>query len=88
MLFNWVLTRTIFISDPLADRILVFDLIDDGHVFKTANVRYLRSPALNRPVDLVPAAREVSARNFASNTTLGGGADFYALNRGNNRSFA
>jgi len=84
MLFNWVPTRTIFISDPLADRILVFDLIDDGHFFKTANVRDLRSPALNRPVDLAPAAREVSARNFASNTTLGGGADFYALNRGNN----
>src|SRR5262245_23556289 len=84
MLFNWVPTRTIFISDPLADRILAFDLVDDGHVFKTVNLRYLRSPALHLPVDLAPAAREVSARNFASNTTLGGGADFYVLNRGNN----
>jgi hypothetical protein len=84
MLFNWVPTRTIFISDPLADRILVFDLADDGHIFTAVNVRYLRSPALHRPVDLAPAAREVSARNFASNTTLGGGADFYVLNRGNN----
>jgi len=84
MLFNWVPTRTIFISDPLADRILAFDLEDDGHVFKTVNLRYLRSPALHLPVDLAPAAREVSARNFASNTTLGGGADFYVLNRGNN----
>ncbi len=84
MLFNWVPTRTVFISDPLADRILAFDLVDDGHVFKPANVRSLNSPALNRPVDLAPAAREVSARNFASNTTLGGGSDFYVLNRGNN----
>ena len=84
MLFNWVPTRTIFISDPLADRILAFDLMDDGHVFKAVNLRYLRSPALHLPVDLAPAAREVSARNFASNTTLGGGADFYVLNRGNN----
>ncbi len=84
MLFNWVPTRTVFISDPLADRILVFDLTDDGHIFKPANLRYLQSPALNRPVDLAPAAREVAARNFASNTTLGGGSDFYVLNRGNN----
>ena len=84
MLFNWVPTRTIFISDPLADRILVFDLVDDGHIFKTANLRYLRSPTLHLPVDLAPAAREVSARNFASNTTVGGGSDLYVLNRGNN----
>ena len=84
MLFNWVPTRTIFISDPLADRILVFDLADDGHFFKAVNLRYLRSPALHLPVDLAPAAREVSARNFASNTTLGGGSDLYVLNRGNN----
>jgi len=84
MLFNWVPTRTIFISDPLADRILAFDLVDDGHVFRAVNLRYLRSPALHLPVDLAPAAREVSARNFASNTTLGGGSDFYVLNRGNN----
>jgi hypothetical protein len=84
MLFNWVPTRTIFISDPLADRILVFDLADDGHIFTAVNLRYLRSPALHLPVDLAPAAREVSARNFSSNTTLGGGSDLYVLNRGNN----
>ena len=84
MLFNWVPTRTIFVSDPLADRILSFDLVDDGHLFVASNIRYLSSPALHAPTDLAPAAREVSARNFASNTTLGGGADFYVLNRGNN----
>jgi len=84
MIFNWVPTRTIFISDPLADRILAFDLVDNGHIFKPSNVRELRSPALSHPVDLAPAAREVAARNFASNTTLGGGSDFYVLNRGNN----
>jgi hypothetical protein len=31
-----------------------------------------------------PAVPEVAARNFASNTTLGGGSDLYVLNRGNN----
>ncbi len=84
MLFNWVPTRTIFVSDPMADRILTFDLSDDGHLFVARNTRYLSSPALHAPIDLAPAAREVSARNFASNTTLGGGADFYVLNRGTN----
>jgi len=84
MLFNWVPTRTVFVSDPLGDRILAFDLADDGHVFVETHVRYLGSPALHEPVDLAPAAREVAARNFASNTTLGGGSDFYVLNRGNN----
>jgi di-heme oxidoreductase (putative peroxidase) len=84
MLFNWVPSRTVFVSDPLADRILTFDLHDDGHLFVAQDLRYLKSPALHAPVDLAPATREVAARNFASNTTLGGGGDFYVLNRGNN----
>jgi len=84
LLFNWVPTRTVFVTDPLADRILAFDLADDGMVFQAVNVRYLKSPALHTPVDLAPAAREAAARNFASNTTLGGGSDFYVLNRATN----
>jgi mono/diheme cytochrome c family protein len=84
MIFNWVPVRTVFVSDPIADRILAFDLVDDGNVFVQTNVRYLSSPVLHAPVDLAPAVREVSARNFASNTTLGAGADIYVLNRGNN----
>jgi len=84
MVFNWVPVRTIFVSDPLSDRILAFDLIDDGNVFVHSNLRYLSSPVLHAPSDLAPAVREVAARNFASNTTLGAGADLYVLNRGNN----
>ena len=84
MLFNWVPQFNVFVSDPLSDRILVFDLTDDGTMLQALNVRYLTSPALQTPVDLAPAVREVGARNFSSNTTLGGGSDFYVLNRGNN----
>jgi CxxC motif-containing protein (DUF1111 family) len=90
MLFNWVPVRTVFVSDPLANRLLVFDLDvtsvgADTSKFVMKNKRYLTSPFLYRPVDLAPAVPEVAARNFASNTTLGGGSDLYVLNRGNNR---
>src|SRR5205814_4596742 len=81
---NWAPTRVVFVSDPLADRILVFDLGDNGHQFETVNLRYISSPAFHTPVDLAPAVREVAARNFASNTTLGAGSDIYVLNRGDN----
>ena len=88
MIFNWVPTRNLFVSDPLANRILVLDISDEGlnpqALFAATNPRYLSSEFLNEPVDLAPAAPEVAARNFASNTTLGGGSDFYALNRGDN----
>ena len=84
MLFNWVPQRNVFVSDPLADRLLVFDLTDDGTLLNAVNVRYIKSPVLQTPIDLAPAVREVGARNFSSNTTLGGGADLYVLNRGNN----
>ena len=84
MLFNWVPTRIAYVSDPLANRILAVDLTDDGTLLRAANVRYLASPALHTPIDLAPAVREAAARNFASNTTLGGGSDLYVLNRGDN----
>lgn len=84
MLFNWVPTRTVLVSDALANRLLAFDLADDGTLLQAANARYITSPVLQIPTDLAPAAREAAARNFSSNTTLGGGSDFYVLNRGNN----
>jgi mono/diheme cytochrome c family protein len=84
MLFNWVPQRNVFVSDPLANRILVFDLVDDGTLLQAVNARYITSPVLRTPVDLAPAVREVGARNFSSNTTLGGGSDLYVLNRGHN----
>jgi hypothetical protein len=92
MIFNWVPTRSLYVSDPMADRILALDISDESSdpatspstLFTASNSRYLTSPFFDRPVDIAPATPEVAARNFASNTTLGGGSDFYVLNRGNN----
>src|SRR5262249_472245 len=83
MLFNWVPARVIYVTDPRANRILALDISDDGTLF-TAKPRYISAPWLDRPVDIAPTSVEVAARNFASNTTLGGGSDLYILNRGNN----
>jgi Di-haem oxidoreductase, putative peroxidase len=88
MLFNWAPTRILYVSDPLANRILALDISDEGtlsqSVFTSANPRYLRSPRFDVPIDIAAAVPEVAARNFASNTTLGAGSDLYVLNRGNN----
>lgn len=88
MIFNWVPTRILYVSDPLADRILAFDINQEDTEpqtrFTTTNVRSLTSRHFHEPIDLAPAVPEAAARNFASNTTLGGGSDFYVLNRGNN----
>jgi Di-haem oxidoreductase, putative peroxidase len=88
MTFNWVPTRILYVTDPLANRIVAVDISDEGTVsqavFTASNQRYLRSGFFDVPIDMTPAQPEVAARNFASNTTLGGGSDFYVLNRGNN----
>ena len=88
MIFNWVPTRILYVTDPLANRIVAVDISDEGTVsqpvFTASNQRYLRSGFFDVPIDMAPAQPEVAARNFASNTTLGGGSDFYVLNRGNN----
>ncbi|HWB04477.1 MAG TPA: di-heme oxidoredictase family protein [Verrucomicrobiales bacterium] len=84
MLFNWAPKRKVFVTDPLADRILVLELSDDGTLFQVARRSRLRSEWLDKPVDMAPAAVEVGTRNFASNTTPGVGSDLYILNRGNN----
>ena len=90
MIFNWVPTRILYVTDPVTDRILALDISDEGTsqdqnaLFAATNPRYFTSPFFDRPIDIVPAMPEVAARNFASNTTLGGGSDFYVLNRGNN----
>ena len=86
MLFNWAPSRILYLSDPMANRILVLDISDEATtpqaLFQVLKVRHFNSGLLNRPMDLAPAAPEVAARNFASNTTLGGGSDLYVLNRG------
>jgi hypothetical protein len=83
MAFNWAPTRNVFVTDPLANRILVLDLSDDGTLF-AATKRTIRSRRFNWPVDIAPAAVEIGTRNFCSNTTLGVGSDLYVLNRGDN----
>lgn len=88
MIFNWAPTRILYVSDPLANRILALDISDEGTspqtLFSAGNARYIRSPRFDVPVDIAPAVPEVAARSFASNTTLGAGSDIYVLNRGNN----
>jgi hypothetical protein len=88
MIFNWAPTRILYVSDPLANRILALDISDEGTspqtLFTATNRRYIRSPLFDLPIDIAPAVPEVAARNFASNTTLGAGSDIYVLNRGNN----
>ena len=83
MAFNWVPSRNLFIADPLANRVVVLDLTDDGIKF-AATRRELVAAEFDVPIDVAPTTREVSAGSFASNTTLGGGSDLYVLNRGNN----
>jgi Di-haem oxidoreductase, putative peroxidase len=88
MIFNWAPTRILYVSDPLANRLVAFDLSDEGTspqtLFSASNGRAIRSPRFDVPIDIAPAVPEVGARNFASNTTLGAGSDIYVLNRGNN----
>ena len=83
IVFNWVPSFNLFIADPLANRLVVLDLKDDGVMF-SAKRREISLPEFNLPVDLTPTTREVSAGSFASNTTLGGGSDLFVLNRGDN----
>ena len=44
----------------------------------------ISSPALNLPVDLTPVKRDTDTANWASNTTLDDGSDFYVANQGDN----
>jgi hypothetical protein len=81
--------RQLFVSEPFADTIAVIDLRVTGAVGNQvfapfSHVRTISSDALNQPVDLAPAAIETENPNWASNTTLEQGADFYVANRGNN----
>jgi hypothetical protein len=84
MLFNWVPQAILYVTDPIANRIVAFDISDDGVLFQASAPRYLTDEAFALPVDMAPAVPEVASGNFSSNTTFGGGSDLYVLNRGNN----
>src|SRR5690606_22156292 len=84
IVFNWAPTMNLFIADPLEDRIVILDLVDDGELFEVTATREIAAEELDIPIDIAPAVREVASVNFASNTTLGGGSDLFVLNRGDN----
>jgi hypothetical protein len=78
----------LFVSEPFNNTIAVINLVVGGtqpnQVFDRGSVSHVSSPSLNFPVDLAPVQRDVDNLNWASNTTLDEGSDFYVANRGNN----
>jgi len=84
VLLNYAPTRILYVSEPFENSIAVLNLTDDGVVFHVASVNRIHSDALNQPVDLTPVSNETSDPNWAANTTLDQGADFYVANRGDN----
>jgi hypothetical protein len=83
-LVNYSPTRILYVTEPFENSIAVIDLTDDGVIFRVSNVHRIHSGALDQPIDLTPVENETSNNNWASNTTLDAGADFYVANRGNN----
>jgi hypothetical protein len=83
-LLNYAPNRILYVSEPFQNTIAVLNLTDDGVIFHVASVSRIHSDALNQPVDLAPVSNETSAPNWAANTTLDEGADFYVANRGDN----
>ena len=80
--------RQLFVSEPFYNTIAVLDLVIVGaapnQVFGLGSVRRIGSWALNCPVDLTPVKRDRDNANWASNTTLDDGSDFYVANAGDN----
>jgi hypothetical protein len=86
-----VVVRQLFVSEPFYDTIAVVNLTIVGtapyQVFGLGSVTRISSPALNQPVDLTPVKRDTDTANWASNTTLDDGSDFYVANQGDNTIF-
>jgi hypothetical protein len=78
----------LFVSEPFNNTVAVINLTIVGTapdlVFGLGAVTRIGSSALNVPVDLAPANRDTDNVNWASNTTLDQGSDFYVANRGDN----
>jgi mono/diheme cytochrome c family protein len=83
MIFNWVPDGILYIAEPSTDAIVAISLAENERAFAVARVERFTPPELSAPVDLAPAIGEVANREFSSNTTLAGRADFYVANRGN-----
>ena len=78
--------RQLFVSEPFDDTIAVVNLTGTPPtaVFHLQSVTRITSPALNLPVDLTPVKRDKDNFNWASNTTLDEGSEFYVANQGDN----
>ena len=80
--------RQLFVSEPFYNTIAVVNLVTVGpapnQVFGLGSVTRIGSPVLNLPVDLTPVERDRDNANWASNTTLDDGSDFYVANAGDN----
>ena len=80
--------RQLFVSEPFYNTIAVVNLDVVGpagnQVFGLLSVTRISSRALNLPVDLAPVQRDNDNLNWASNTTLDDGSDFYVANQGDN----
>jgi hypothetical protein len=81
-------TWQLFVSEPFNNTIAVVNLVVFGtapnQVFGLGSVSRISSPSLNLPVDLAPVQRDADSINWAANTTLDEGSDFYVANRGDN----
>jgi len=80
--------RQLFVSEPFNNTIAVVNLVVVGNapnqVFGLGSVSRIRSRSLQMPIDLAPVQRDADDANWASNTTLDDGSDFYVVNQGNN----
>ena len=80
--------RQLFISEPFHNTIAVINLVVAGTapnlVFGLGFDESHQLAALNWPVDLAAVQRDADNINWASNTSLDDGSDFYVANRGNN----
>src|SRR6516164_1317158 len=81
------IVRQLFVSEPFNNTIAVINLVVTGaagnQVFTMDSVTRINSPSLNLPVDLAPVQRDRDNPNWASNSTLDQGSDFYVATRGN-----
>jgi hypothetical protein len=78
--------KQLFVTEPFFNTIAVVNLLGTPptQVFSLGSVARISSPRLNLPVDLTPVQRDVDNVNWASNTALDQGSDFYVANQGDN----
>jgi hypothetical protein len=83
---NYTPTIILYVSQPFDDSIRAIGLTTGGpagsQVYMPTTLGVIRSRALNQPVDLTPVDVEAQNPNWASNTTMEEGSDFYVCNRG------